>query len=89
MATIQGRLDTASSSQFATEMQPLLDNAHKHIVIDCTELSFVSSSGLRLFLTLRKASIAAGGKITISHVQDNVKQVFMLTGFYALFEFED
>lgn len=87
VATIVGRLDTAASAKFATDMQPLLDNADKAIVLDCSAMEFISSSGLRLFLTLRKATIAQGGSVTISGVNDNVKQVFTITGFYSLFNF--
>lgn len=87
-AKIEGRLDTASSTQFSKDMQPLLDNAGKHIILDCAGLGFISSSGLRLLLSLRKASIAANGKVTITNVQEAVKQVFVLTGFYSLFDFE-
>lgn len=87
-AKIEGRLDTASSTQFSKDMQPLLDNAGKHIILDCAGLEFISSSGLRLLLSLRKASIAANGKVTITNVQEAVKQVFVLTGFYSLFDFE-
>lgn len=83
-----GRLDTAASAQFARDMQPLIDNADKHIVLDCEALEFISSSGLRLFLSLRKASIAQGGNITIHNVSASVKQVFTITGFQALFDFD-
>lgn len=86
---LEGRLDTAASTQFATEIMPLLDNAGKHIILDCSALEFISSSGLRLFLSLRKASIAQGGTVTIKGVIPEVKQVFSITGFYALFQFED
>lgn len=86
-AVLDGRLDTAASAQFTRDMQPLLDNASKHIVLDLANLSFISSSGLRLFLALRKATIAEGGTVTIKNVQETVKQVFVLTGFYSLFEF--
>ena len=82
-----GRLDTAASSQFATDMQPLMDRADKHILLDCTRLEFISSSGLRLFLTLRKATIAAHGDVTITGMNNEVKQVFALTGFLSLFKF--
>lgn len=88
IASIQGRLDTAASQQFATEMQPLIDNADKDIVLDCSKMEFISSSGLRHFLALRKASIAASGNITIRQVTEAVKQVFAITGFYSLFTFE-
>ena len=57
-AVLTGRLDTVASTQFATDMKPLLDNADKTIVLNCERLEFISSSGLRLFLTLRKATLA-------------------------------
>ena len=82
-----GRLDTAASAQFATDMQPLIDRADKHILLDCSQLEFISSSGLRLFLTLRKATIAAHGDVTIMGMNNEVKQVFTLTGFLRLFKF--
>jgi anti-sigma B factor antagonist len=85
--TLDGRLDTAAAAQFSRDMEPLMDNADKDIVLDCTKLEFISSSGLRLFLSLRKASIAKGGKVTITGVSQNIKQVFTITGFYSLFEF--
>lgn len=85
---LAGRLDTAASMQFSKEMQPLMDNADKHIVLDCEKLEFISSSGLRLFLALRKQTVAKGGDVTIKNVLDDVKQVFTITGFYSLFSFE-
>lgn len=83
-----GRLDTAASQQFAVDMEPIIDNADKHIVLDCSELEFISSSGLRLFLSMRKATIAKGGDITIKGVSAEIKQVFTITGFYSLFTFK-
>lgn len=88
LAKLAGRLDTAASQQFSIDMQPLLDNADKAIVMDCTDMEFISSSGLRLFLTLRKETIAKGGSVTVKGVSDDVKQVFTITGFYSLFNFE-
>lgn len=85
---LAGRLDTAASRQFSEDMQPLMDNADKHIVLDCNALEFISSSGLRLFLSLRKATIAKGGDVTIVGVSDEIRQVFTITGFYSLFRFE-
>ena len=83
-----GRLDTAASQQAATDMEPLMANADKAIEIDCSQLEFISSSGLRLFLSLRKQTIAKGGKVILSSMTPEVKQVFSITGFFSLFEFK-
>lgn len=85
--TLAGRLDTAAATQFATDMQPLIENADKEITLDCSKLEFISSSGLRLFLTLRKATIAHGGKVIITGINPEIDQVFTITGFKTLFEF--
>jgi len=87
VAVVSGRLDTASAHQFSIDMQPLMEQADKVITLDCKDLQFVSSSGLRLFLTLRKETIAKGGKVVIKDMQETVKSVFAMTGFIPLFEF--
>lgn len=89
IGTLQGRLDTAASTQFAKDMQPLLDNANMHILLDCAQLEFISSSGLRLLLMLRKETIAKGGDITLKGAIEDVKKVLTITGFYSLFNIED
>ena len=85
-ALMDGRLDTPASVQAAKDMQPLMDNADKEITLDCTKLEYISSSGLRLFLSLRKETSAKGGKVIIENINDEIKKVFMMTGFYNLFE---
>lgn len=86
---IEGRLDTAAAAEFAQRMQPLLDHADSPILLDCTAMEFISSSGLRLFLSLRKETMGKGGSVTIKGLTPEVKQVFALTGFLTLFNFED
>lgn len=85
---LNGRLDTAAATQFAKDIEPLLEKADKHIVLDCTALQYISSSGLRLFLTLKKATSSKGGKISLKGVSADVRQVFTITGFSSLFIFE-
>lgn len=87
-AILDGRLDTAASIQFAKDIEPLIEAADKKIVLDCANLQFISSSGLRLFLSLKKASMAKGGSVVIKDVVPSVKQVFTITGFSPLFVFE-
>lgn len=85
---LDGRLDTAAAIQFAKDIEPLLEKADRALVLDCKDLQFISSSGLRLFLSLKKATSAKGGSITLRNVSASVKQVFTITGFNSLFNFE-
>jgi anti-sigma B factor antagonist len=86
VAAFIGRLDTPAAVKAQQDIAPLLENADKEIVLDCKELEYISSSGLRLFLTLRKEASAKGGKIIIENINDEIKKVFMMTGFFNLFE---
>ncbi|MBO5581191.1 MAG: STAS domain-containing protein [Bacteroidales bacterium] len=81
-----GRLDTPAASEVTQAVQPLLDKADGTIVLDCSEMTYISSSGLRIFLTIRKAAAAQGGKIIIQGLSNEIRQVFMMTGFLQLFE---
>lgn len=85
---LEGRLDTVASAQFEKDMQPLMDNADKAITLDCSALEYISSSGLRLLLSLRKQTMAKGGSVTIANVNDEIKQIFKITGFINLFSFK-
>jgi len=82
----KGRLDTAAAQSLSEEIQPLIDKANGEVVLDCSELEYISSSGLRIFLTIRKAVSAKGGKVIVEHINDEVGNVFKMTGFYNLFE---
>lgn len=85
-ASVNGRLDTPASVKAQQEIGPLLENTDKEITLDCSNLEYISSSGLRLFLTIRKEASAKGGKVIIEHINDEIKKVFMMTGFFNLFE---
>ncbi len=88
-AALAGRLDTAVSQEVATALQPLIDNADKTLVLDCKDLAYISSSGLRIFLTVRKAAAAKGGKVIVRDITPEIRQVFMMTGFLNLFEIQE
>ena len=85
-AIVSGRLDTPAAVKAQKEILPLLDNADKEIILDCSDMDYISSSGLRLFLTIRKEAGAKGGKVIIKNINEEIKKVFMMTGFFNLFE---
>lgn len=85
-ACLIGRLDTPAAQEIAPEMNAITEDASGTIVLDCKELSYISSSGLRLFLSLRKAANEKGGKIIVADINNDIRNVFMMTGFLNLFE---
>jgi anti-anti-sigma factor len=83
----EGRLDTAASIKTEQEMKVLYDCEGHDIILDCEKLEYISSSGLRLFLSLLKGAKTKGSKVSVAHISDSLRQVFAMTGFTNLFEF--
>ena len=65
-----------------------MDSKGKDIVIDCTELEYIASSGLRLLLSILKQAKSVGSRVILKNVNEVVRDVLNLTGFVSLFEFE-
>lgn len=83
-----GRLDTAAAVQTAEDVKPLMEAANKEIILDCSQLEYISSSGLRIFLSVRKEAATHGSKVIVRDINADIRQVFMMTGFISLFEIQ-
>ena len=88
IAVFEGRLDTAAASQTEKDVKPLVESDGMDIVLDCTQLSYISSSGLRIFLGILKAAKPRGSHVYITGLSQDLKNVFAMTGFSNLFEFK-
>ena len=58
------------------------------VVVDCTGMSYICSSGLRIFLSLNKNITTKGGKLIIKNLTPLVKGVFDMSGFSQIFNIE-
>lgn len=88
IVTLEGELDTAHALEFEEAMKPLHDVTGKEIIIECTELEYIASSGLRILLGLLKNAKAKGNKVVLKNMNDEIKDVFKMTGFIDLFVIE-
>lgn len=81
LVTVKGRIDTSNAEQFQQDLTPLMENGRIDIDIDCADLEYTSSQGLRSFLLLQKNVNAKGGKLVLRNMRPMVKEVFDITGF--------
>ncbi len=88
VATLEGELDTAAAAEVEEVLQPLYEAGGKDVIIDCKGLEYIASSGLRILLGILKSAKASGSKVTLRDVNDDIKNVFKLTGFISIFNFE-
>ena len=82
--TIEGNLDTVTAPQLESELK--LDGVTE-LVLDIADVPYVSSAGLRVFLTACK-KMTSQGKMTIRNAQKDVMDIFKITGFATIFNLE-
>ena len=89
VAALSGDLDNAASTQAKRSLEPVFERTDCDVVIDCTELNYISSSGLRIILDIFKHTRSNGHKAILRNLSEDVKEVFDLSGFLQLFTIEN
>ena len=85
LVVLEGDLDTSAAQETEKEFQTLMAAKDKDITLECKDLNYISSSGLRLFLSLLKSCKPNGNSLILENLNDNIKKVFTMTGFSSLF----
>lgn len=88
VATLEGKMDTTAAVEAEEVLKPLYQTGGKDVVINCSGLEYIASSGLRILLGILKGAKACGSRVVLKDVNDDIKNVFKLTGFISIFEFE-
>jgi len=83
---IKGRIDTVNSSAFEDEVKQIFESGEKNLIFNCSEMNYISSSGLRVFLVAQKKVISINGKLFLSNMQPAIQDIFRISGFSNLFK---
>ncbi|MFO7614374.1 MAG: STAS domain-containing protein [Bacteroidales bacterium] len=81
---INGRLDTSNYIQLENELMNLI-TPRSAILIDCTGLDYVSSSGLRVLLLGLKKAEKEGAALALSGLQPVILEIFKISAFDKIF----
>jgi anti-anti-sigma factor len=87
-ATLEGEMDTAAAMEAEEILKPLYKTDGREVIIECGKLEYIASSGLRILLSILKGAKSNGSRVVLKNVNDDIKNVFKLTGFISIFEFE-
>ncbi|HXB75235.1 MAG TPA: STAS domain-containing protein [Candidatus Acidoferrales bacterium] len=82
---VSGRMDAESAPDFEEKCRACIAEGVTGLVVDLGELAYVSSMGLRSFITVTKMLQDKGGPLRICRLKGLVKQVFEITGLLQLF----
>ena len=80
VAAIQGRLDTVTSAELKKALEENW-NGGSDLVLDFTEVEYISSAGLRLLVLLQRQAVAGGHTMVVKNINRVVQEVFKVAGF--------
>lgn len=86
--SLSGQLDTLTSAEFEKEIQNILKDESLDVVLNGKLLTYISSAGLRLLLTLQKGMKTKGGKLRLTNIRPEIMEIFNITGFSSILTIE-
>ena len=79
--SISGRIDGISSTEIEKEFNLLTSSGERIIVVDFTDVNYISSAGLRIFLITQNNLLKIGGELILVNLKSSVREVFRISGF--------
>ncbi len=86
---LEGDIDIAVAPQLREALEKILEEGAKKIVIDITNVPFIDSTGLGLFVNAYKKVSQRGGWVAFVGASRAIRKIFQLTKLEVLFKFCD
>ena len=84
---ISGNIDTVTAPELDAKLQENITGV-KDLVLDFAAVDYISSAGLRVILMANQQMEDVDGNLTIKNVNEDVRDVFEMTGFDSLLNLE-
>lgn len=82
---VKGRLDSTSSPILGERLTAVLGTAKSRVLVDFSQLDYISSAGFRVLLQAAKRAEENAAKLVLCGVSGKARQLFDLGGFLDLF----
>lgn len=83
-----GRLDVNATAEVEKKFTDVAEKAQK-VILDCEELAYMSSAGLRAIRKLIHTMKKRGFGVSTKNVRPEINDILEMTGFAAMFESND
>lgn len=88
MLAVDGDIDSKTAPEFEKGVR-LLTESTSHIILDLTNVEFMSSAGLRVLLMVYRNIKTANGRVVLAGVSEEIRDVMSSTGFISFFSITD
>ena len=89
VAVPKGRIDGLNAGEFGEALSKAVDDTCKILIVDFSEMVYISSAGLRAILSQAKAMRAREGRLDICAPPENILEVFKISGFDQILSIHD
>jgi len=86
VVTIKGEVDIYSVDQFRKSIEKSINQKTSKIILDCTDLSYIDSTGMGVLIEMRNKTMEMGQKIVMKNPKPNIKKLLSLTGVDKIIE---
>ncbi|MGC9670556.1 STAS domain-containing protein [Planosporangium sp. 12N6] len=86
--TLAGVLDAVSAPEFRQQVERAVESTVEHLVLDVSEVGYLSSGGLRM-LAYTRQKLPAGVSIALVGANETIQRTIRLVGFHYSLEFSD
>lgn len=85
---VVGEVDIYTAQSFKEKLGQIVEESKNDLVIDCSKLNYIDSTGLGIFVGAFKKLKQDGRNLRISSLKDSIKKLFIITGLDKLFIME-
>jgi serine/threonine-protein kinase RsbW len=86
---VKGEVDAYTSQDLNKTLGDVLDDGYHRIVVEVSQMTFISSAGIRAFLYAQREAVQLGGEVRFVGPTDNVRRIFEIAGFFEIFQITD
>jgi anti-anti-sigma factor len=86
---IEGRIDGLTSKQIQTEINETLESGTKNLILDFAGVYYLSSAGIRVFISQMKKISAMGGQMFFISLSHHILEIFKISGLDSVFKVFD
>ncbi|MDE1902624.1 MAG: STAS domain-containing protein [Alphaproteobacteria bacterium] len=82
----KGHLDSNTGPAFESELLQLINSGTGRLLLDFSDLIYISSAGLRVVLLAAKRLRSANGRLALCSLNPQIAEVFRISGFDAILD---
>lgn len=86
---IEGRIDGITSKQIQTEIEDVLATGIKNLILDFSGVYYLSSAGIRVFISEMKKLNKTGGQLFFVSPSSHILEIFKISGLTTVFKVFD